>query len=637
VFACALVVVVALVARVAPSGSTPGVTSARGGLALASSGLPFTMLCQGFTDCANKGYSDADYGVKSNYNTMYWNMYSGSNCVNYVAYRMILGGMPSERPAELKPGKGNAEYWGTSFPTLTNTTPTVGSVAWWRGGATGAGAEGHVAYVEKVIAPDDIIVSESNWGSPFDWREITGPTDWPSGFIHFQDKQVQATVAPTLPTTTPTVGVAMRATAGHWSPKAKVSYQWMVGGTTVGTSKTYTPDPTLHGKKVSVVVTASAKSYNSTSVTLDAPTAIARGTFAQAAAPVIGGTAQATLPLTLDDGQFGPTPISETVQWYADGEPVTGATSSTYVPTVDQIGQEISARIVVHHVGYVPMTVDTTPTAAVLGKPFRVSGGSVTGTVVRDGTLIANAGTFTDPVDATPTYQWEIDGTPIPGATSATYHPTTAQVGHHLSVLVAASESLYADYTKTYAEGAVGTQGQLAVSAVGKSRAVRVHVRMGAPGMDRDELNRTVTVAIGSAKSVNLRLKDGVGTAVLTDVRPGQRTVSVTWGGSSLISAARASVTTKVLTPAQSAQQKATSADVKPSTSTSKATTSKTTTSTTTSRSTKATAGPSSTPTSTPTAKATAKATTSAKASASAKPSSSATASATKTATSGKK
>ena len=70
-------------------------------------------------------------------------------------------------------GSGNATYWGTEMPRDHRPTPAVGAVAWWRAGVYPAGSAGHVAYVERVIPPTEIIVSQDSWGGDFSWARIT--------------------------------------------------------------------------------------------------------------------------------------------------------------------------------------------------------------------------------------------------------------------------------------------------------------------------------------------------------------------------------------------------------------------------------------------------------------------------------
>ena len=75
-------------------------------------------LCYGYADCREKGMGNAGYAQAND--KMYWRMYSGHNCTNYAAYRMVKSGMPNERPWS---GSGNAMYWGTSMPRITDDVP----------------------------------------------------------------------------------------------------------------------------------------------------------------------------------------------------------------------------------------------------------------------------------------------------------------------------------------------------------------------------------------------------------------------------------------------------------------------------------------------------------------------------------
>ena len=101
---------------------------------------------------------------------MFWRMYAGHNCTNYAAYRMVRSGMPNVRPWS---GPGNAEYWGTSVPNLTDSVPRVGAIAWWRANAGPAGSSGHVAYIQRVVSANEIVVSQDSWGGDFSWASIT--------------------------------------------------------------------------------------------------------------------------------------------------------------------------------------------------------------------------------------------------------------------------------------------------------------------------------------------------------------------------------------------------------------------------------------------------------------------------------
>ena len=168
---------------------------------------------RGYTGCARVGRGNAGYASANN--QMYWRMFSGHNCTNYAAYRMVHSGMANSRPWT---GSGNATNWGVAMSRITNGTPAVGAVAWWRAYHSPAGSAGHVAYVEQVVDSDTIIVSQDSWGGDFSWKQITRyGGQWPSGFVHFHDLRTLRNTAQPQVSGTPRIGSTLTATAGHWS------------------------------------------------------------------------------------------------------------------------------------------------------------------------------------------------------------------------------------------------------------------------------------------------------------------------------------------------------------------------------------------------------------------------------------
>ncbi|HEV2639387.1 MAG TPA: CHAP domain-containing protein [Actinocrinis sp.] len=154
-----------------------------------------TSLCGGvnYTSCtsATPSRTDHGYGEAADWSThMYWTMYAGHNCTNYVAYMAIQNGA-----ATPSVNLGSAADWATNAAKSTtkipvNSTPATGAIAQWNAG--------HVAYVESVAynsggTVSSITVSEDNFPGGvypngwFDWRTITPAGDWPSNFIHFAD------------------------------------------------------------------------------------------------------------------------------------------------------------------------------------------------------------------------------------------------------------------------------------------------------------------------------------------------------------------------------------------------------------------------------------------------------------------
>ncbi|GAA2475266.1 CHAP domain-containing protein [Terrabacter carboxydivorans] len=186
------------------------------GLAGPARAYEWNVLCTGYDACATAGYSNSGY--KDHSSTSYWSQSTGHNCTNYVAYRLVTNGLPNKRPAQLS---GNAYNWGTAFASQTDDAPAVGSVAWW---GQSFSSTGHIAYVEKVVSADQILVSEDNWGGDFRWRSVTRSGGlWPAGFIHLKDMGPKVAAPASYPTyrpVAPTRIVDTRSSLGATGPLA---------------------------------------------------------------------------------------------------------------------------------------------------------------------------------------------------------------------------------------------------------------------------------------------------------------------------------------------------------------------------------------------------------------------------------
>ncbi|WP_141014115.1 CHAP domain-containing protein [Nocardioides sambongensis] len=403
-----------------------------------------TYLCSGYSGCRSAGYSDGGYGA--NNGRMYWRMYSGHNCTNYAAYRMIQAGMSSERPWS---GSGMAYNWGHANSRITDRTPAVGAIAWWDRYHNGIGSSGHVAYVEKVVSSTEIVISEDSWGGTFDWRRITKDSGrWPSGFIHFKDAgptPLSNTAAPTV-SGTPLVDSRLTAAPGTWSPTPRrFSYQWSAGGTAIAgaTRKTFVPGADQVGKAITVTVTAHKPNRDAVAATTAATTRVGRALLDNSARPSIEGVAMLDETLSAVAGSWAPSPGRSEYFWRADGARIDGAGGATLRLTDDLAGKQISFVEIVNRDGYKqakkysratdPVVVDQVEVT----EPFTVSGRTEPGQV-----LTVHPGSYA-PADAQVRYAWLRDGVPIPGATATTYAVTAADLGAVLSVRATLSRRNY--------------------------------------------------------------------------------------------------------------------------------------------------------------------------------------------------
>ncbi len=499
-----------------------------------------TYLCSGYAGCQAAGYGNAGYRQASG--TSYWQMYVGHNCTNYVAYRLVQSGMADLRPWQ---GNGNASNWGVAMASITDQTPTVGSVAWYKSNVSPAGSNGHVAIVEQVISDSEIIVSEDYWGGDFHWRRVTKTGGgWPSGFIHFNDRVVAPTTAPAI-VGSPAVGAPLEVATGAWTPTpTSVTIRWLADGAAIpgATAPGYVPTASVKGKTLTAEVTAELSGYTAGRAVL-ATAPVAPGVFQPTAQPTIQGVAEVGQTLTLTTPSWSPQPAKVTTQWYADGVALPKATGASLVLTRDHVGTTITARTTASAGGYRKSRSTTAATATVLAKSVAITSPSrVKGTPQVGRRLVAKAGTVR-PTDASATYAWLRDGRRIAKATKPTYTVRKGDVGHSLSVQITLARRHFRSTTESVAVPApVTTVPEVKVRADATKKRVAVDVRVRAPGASRPE--GAMTVSVGR-RTVEVQVVRGKARVVIRDLRPGTKPVVVRYAGTDLVgpAVARSTVT----------------------------------------------------------------------------------------------
>ncbi|RYB92064.1 CHAP domain-containing protein [Nocardioides oleivorans] len=496
-----------------------------------------TYLCSSYSGCQAAGYGSGGYRQANG--TQYWKMFAGHNCTNYIAYRLIQNGMPDKRPWS---GDGDAKNWGVAMASITDQTPRVGAIAWYRAGVSPAGSSGHVAYVEQVISPTEIIVSEDYWGGDFHWRRATAGSGWPSGFIHFNDQVVEPTTAPTI-AGTPMVGAPLEVVPGAWTPApTAVTYQWSADGTAISgaTAATYVPTPDVKGKTLTAAVTAQLSGYAPGAATLTtAP--VAPGTFQPTALPAIQGTPEVGQTLSLTAASWSPQPAKATTQWYADGKALPGATGSSFVLGRDQVGARISARVTGSSKGYRKARTTAPDTEPVLAKPVTLTSPSTVSGRAEVGKVLTVKAGSARPSGATVSYSWLRDGKPIGKATNPRYTLRTKDLGRAISVQVTSSHRNFRATTETIAAKApVTTVAEVRVRAQASRKRVTVDLRVKAPGAPAPD--GAVTVRIGG-QTVTGQLTRGRERLVVRGLAPGRYRVLVTYAGTPLVQPAKARAT----------------------------------------------------------------------------------------------
>jgi surface antigen len=495
-------------------------------------------LCYGYANCQSKGMGNAGYAQANR--TMYWMMYSGHNCTNYAAYRMVHSGLPNKRPWT---GSGNAMYWGTSMSRITDGTPRVGAVAWWRANTGPAGSVGHVAYVEKIVSADEIIVSQDSWGGDFSWADITRASgNWPSGFIHFNDLDLSNTAAPEV-TGTAKVGSRLTATPGTWTPgPVTVAYQWYAAGQPItgATAATYRLTRAVVGKAVTVAATASKPGYPAKTATSAPTDPVLPGTLRSTAAPTITGDPTVDQVLTLATGTWNPVPTGLTVQWLADGQPIPDVPADARQLTVTPalVGARISATVTASRAGYADVPATAAPTAPVAEATFTSTGTPTVSGLPRYGSVLsADPGVSTPTADSV-TVQWLRDGQVVPGAEAATYPLTADDLGHRLAVVVTRDRAGYVTTTsRSTRTWRIKSDPTIHLRPrASRQHWVRVNVRLTAPGAA--PATGPVTIRIGQ-KLAEATLVGGHAVVTIAGLAPGDRFLRVRYAGSDTVAAER--------------------------------------------------------------------------------------------------
>jgi surface antigen len=488
-------------------------------------------LCYGYADCREKGMFNGGYA--QNNKKMYWRMYSGHNCTNYAAYRMVKSGLPNERPWS---GGGNATYWGGSMPKITDDVPRVGAVTWWRANTGPAGSSGHVAYVERVVSADEIVVSQDSWGGDFSWAVITrGSGNWPSGFIHFNDVPLLNQAAPVI-SGIAKVGSVLTSSPGTWKPAAaNVAYQWLADGTPIkgATAATLKLTRAQLTHQITVTTTGSMLGYPPKSVASAATEAVQPGALKNVVAPTLAGVAKVDSTLTLAPGEWTPTPTALTYQWFADGQLIEGPAGDTLPLGPDLVDRTITATVTASRAGYDDVTVTTAATAPVAPGTFAVdTRPSLLGEARLGQQLTVDTGSFR-PTDADVSVQWLRNGEPVLNATGSTYQISNIDLGSRISARVTLSRAGYTPTTvDTPSTVLLKSDPKIAAQTTPGAHRVRVTVTVTAPGVDVVSGPVVVRMA-GIAQAVTLR--NGTATLTLKDLPQGERTMTIRYGGSDTV------------------------------------------------------------------------------------------------------
>jgi hypothetical protein len=224
-----------------------------------------------------------------------------------------------------------------------------------------------------------------------------------------------------------------------------VGAQWYRSGKAIAgdTGLSHTVVSADLGKKLTVKVTASLAGFSSYVVTLSAGTGSSATIPVNLTAPVVSPLGQAAVDTTLttSTGTWSVSSMSYKYQWYRGASAIAGATSSSYTPSVADIGSAVRVLVTASKAGYVSATAYSETHTVVEGSSASPSGPITLS--LSSGKIVPNTITWDMPV--TVTYQWLLstnsgaDYAAINGATASSLALASLTTGDYIVLQVTAT------------------------------------------------------------------------------------------------------------------------------------------------------------------------------------------------------
>jgi Abnormal spindle-like microcephaly-assoc'd, ASPM-SPD-2-Hydin len=290
------------------------------------------------------------------------------------------------------------------------------------------------------------------------------PTVDPEQMSLYATYTPQVTVSPPANTAVPTItgtaqqGQTLTEHHGTWSNEPTgYKYQWLqcdsLGSSCLAiagaTSPTYVPVAGDVGHTIAVEETASNAGGSGGPVSSAVTGKVIAAAPVNTGVPTISGTAQQGQTLTEHHGTWSNEPTGYKYQWLqcdSTGKNcvgISGATNTTYVPLVGDVGRTIAVQETASNEGGTSSPASSAATGAVAPPPppppVNAAVPTITGTAQQGQTLTEHHGTWSNE----PTgykYQWlqceSLGGgcLPISGAINATYVLVVGDVGHTIAV-----------------------------------------------------------------------------------------------------------------------------------------------------------------------------------------------------------
>lgn len=366
--------------------------------------------------------------------------------------QFTVGGLPTATVGASIQGSGNFQTTLTAVPPTWNVPGVSDSYQWTRDGVAIPGATGATYDVTADDVPRSIRVVVTGTSPEFGTGTSTSAP--------VVGKAGPGPVATSTPQVSGTgrVGSVLTSTDPTWDPANTVATrQWLRDAAPISgaTGTTYTVAASDVNAAISLRVTGTLPGRELTLTVSNAITAALGPAVSATAPPTITGTTQVGKTLTSVSPSWDQTGVQETKQWLRDGQPITGATATTYVVKAADLGTSLS----VSYTGRLAGRADGIATSAAVGP---VAAAPTTGP------------TPTPAPNPTPTT------TPTPNPTPTTPAKVTSTITLKMAKSIAAGKKAVVKL-KVTAKGIASPTGKITIMA-GKKVIGKLTLKAGANG-----------------------------------------------------------------------------------------------------------------------------------------------------------
>jgi hypothetical protein len=332
---------------------------------------------------------------------------------------------------------------GTWSPTATTTT-----IRWTAGGVPVPNTDDQTSFV-----PSPLLVGK---------QLVATVTAAKAGFLTTSVSSAPVTVTPgTIPlftapsiTGSPEVGSVLLGHPATWGTMLSTvseGWHWRADGVDIpgATALDYTVKPGDVGKTITLVEVLTAPAYQPVTTESLPTAAVPAPVISPAPAPTVGGSPRVGSVLTVQPGVWM-SGVSLGFQWYVAGQPVAGATGTSYTPRAGDLAQTVRVEVTGSRADYPPVTQASTETAAVAVGVLTTAKPTISGTPAVGRTLTARPGAWTTRTAFG--YAWFAEGVRIKGQTAKRLVLAKAQRGKQITVKVTGAEAGYASASRTSAK-----------------------------------------------------------------------------------------------------------------------------------------------------------------------------------------